>query len=197
MMVAEDLMVAQRASLGDETAFEEIYSTYYKQILWHVTRIVGDRLDAEDLTQEVFFKAYQFMGSYSGSASLGRWLRRIATNACIDRMRKRSIPMAAWPKLQSKDGDEQAVEFPDDSPSPLDMTESTESEAAIMSEIERLPDYYRKVVILHDVMEKSGEEVAREALCPIGTVKSRLSRAHGILRAAFETPSYGMTRAGA
>jgi RNA polymerase sigma-70 factor (ECF subfamily) len=93
-MVAEDLMIAERASLGDERAFEEIYSTYYKQILWHVTRMVGDRMDAEDITQDVFLKAYQFIGSYSGTASLGRWLRKIATNTCIDRMRKRTIANA-------------------------------------------------------------------------------------------------------
>lgn len=196
-MAAEDLAVARKASLGDEAAFEEIYSTYHKQILWHVVRIIGDHFDAEDITQEVFMKAYQFMGSYSGSASLGRWLRKIATNTCIDRMRKRAVPTVSWPSLQSKDGDEQPVEYPDDSPSPLDLAESRESEAAILREIDRLPDYYRKVVVLYDVMGKSGEEVAREASCPIGTVKSRLSRAHAILRAAVESPTYVMTRAGA
>ncbi|MGI6631451.1 MAG: RNA polymerase sigma factor [Bacillota bacterium] len=196
-MVAEDLMIAERASLGDERAFEEIYSTYYKQILWHVTRMVGDRMDAEDITQDVFLKAYQFIGSYSGTASLGRWLRKIATNTCIDRMRKRTIATAAWPMLQSKDGDEQPLEFPDDSPSPLDVTEARESERAILQEIDRLPEYYKKVVYLHDVLGKSGEETAREAACPIGTVKSRLSRAHGILRTAFEAPTYVMSRAGA
>lgn len=196
-MASEDLAIAQRASSGDEGAFDEIYSTYYKQILWHVTRIVGDRFDAEDVTQEVFLKAYQFIGSYSGSASLGRWLRKIATNTCIDRMRKRAVATAAWPTLQSKDGDEQLVEFPDDSPSPIDVAESKESESAILDEIGRLPEYYKKVVILYDVMEKPGEEVAREAACPIGTVKSRLSRAHGILRATFGSPTYVMSRAGA
>ncbi|HHX27827.1 MAG: RNA polymerase sigma factor [Bacillota bacterium] len=198
-MIAEELVMARRASLGDHEAFEHIYTTYYKQILWHITRIVRDPLDAEDLTQEVFLKAYQFMGTYSGTANLGRWLRKIATNTCIDRMRKKTVPTVSWPTLQSKDGDEQPVEFPDDSPSPLDMTESREGEDAILDEIQRLPEYYRKVVVLYDVMEKTGEEVAREAACPIGTVKSRLSRAHGILRSALrpENPALAMAPAGA
>jgi len=186
-MVAEELLLARRASLGDHEAFDRIYTTYYKQILWHVTRIVGNRLDAEDLTQEVFLKAYQFMGTYSGTANLGRWLRKIATNTCIDQMRKKTVPTVSWPTVQSKDGDEQPVDFADDSLSPLEMVESRECERAIMDEIDRLPEYYRKVVVLYDVMEKSGEEVAREASCPIGTVKSRLSRARKILRSAFKS----------
>ncbi|HHY75520.1 MAG TPA: RNA polymerase sigma factor [Firmicutes bacterium] len=196
-MIAEELLLARKASLGDHEAFENIYRAYYKQILWHVTRIVGNRLDAEDLTQEVFLKAYQFMGTYSGQANLGRWLRRIATNTCIDQMRKKSLPTVAWPTVQSKDGDEQMVDFPDDALSPHEMAESNEGESAILEEINRLPEYYRKVVVLYDVMEKSGEEVAREASCPIGTVKSRLSRAHKILRDAFESREIRATRAGA
>lgn len=196
-MVAEELLIARRASMGDHEAFEHIFTTYYKQILWHVTRIVGDRLDAEDLTQEVFLKAYQSLGTYSGTANLGRWLRKIATNACIDRMRKKAVPTVAWPTLRSKDGDEQPAEFPDDSPTPLDVAQSKEAEDIIIDEIYRLPEYYRKVVWLYDVMEKSGEEVAREAACPIGTVKSRLSRAHGLLRSAFESPELGLAPRGA
>jgi RNA polymerase sigma-70 factor (ECF subfamily) len=196
-MVAEELLMARRASMGDHEAFEHIFTTYYKQILRHVTRMVGDRLDAEDLTQEVFLKAYQSLGTYSGTANLGRWLRKIATNACIDRMRKKTVPTVSWPALRSKDGDEQPAEFPDDSPTPLDLTQSREAEDIILDEIHRLPEYYRKVVWLYDVMEKSGEEVAREAACPIGTVKSRLSRAHGILRSAFGSPELGLAPRGA
>jgi len=112
-------------------------------------------------------------------------------------MRKKSLPTVAWPTVQSKDGDEQMVDFPDDALSPHEMAESNEGESAILEEINRLPEYYRKVVVLYDVMEKSGEEVAREASCPIGTVKSRLSRAHKILRDAFESREIRATRAGA
>jgi RNA polymerase sigma-70 factor (ECF subfamily) len=112
-------------------------------------------------------------------------------------MRKKTVQTVSWPTVQSKDGDEQPVEFADESPSPLEVTESNEGESAILDEINRLPDYYRKVVWLYDVMEKSGEEVAREASCPIGTVKSRLSRAHKILRSAFDTPVLETSRAGA
>ena len=190
-MVAEDLVLARNASQGDQESFEVIYATYQKQIYHHILRMVRDRYEAEDLTQEVFMRAYQFMGTYSGNAALGRWLRRIATNLCIDKMRKRALPVGAWPTVFSKDGDEQPVDFPDEGPSPIDLAQSSEATEEIMRAIQELPDYYRNVVILKDLLDRSGEEVASEMDCPIGTVKSRLSRGHELLRQRF-APAYGI-----
>jgi len=181
-MVTQDLALARKASEGDQDAFALIYESNYKAIYYHVARIIGDRGDAEDMTQEVFLRAYQFINSYSGDASLGRWLRKVATNLCIDKMRKRALPTAAWPTVTSREGEDQEVEFADQGSSPLEDVESVESRDIIMSAVTRLPDYYRNVVVLHDLMEYKGEEVARAIECPVGTVKSRLSRAHGLLR---------------
>lgn len=184
-MTTEDLVLAKRASNGDEDAFSAIYQTNYAEVYYHVARLIGDRTEAEDVTQEVFLRAYQFMGTYSGAASLNRWLRKVATNLCIDRMRKRTVATVPWPTVVSKEGEEQDVEFPDRGPSPLDVAEIGEGEALILSAIAGLPEYYRKVVVLHDVMEHRGDEIASEASCPTGTVKSRLSRAHGRLKACL------------
>jgi RNA polymerase sigma factor (sigma-70 family) len=190
-MVAEDLVLARSASQGDQAAFETIYEAYQKQIYYHILRMVKDKHEAEDLTQEVFMRAYQFMGTYSGTAALGRWLRRIATNLCIDKMRKRTLPLASWPTLVSKDGDEQSLDFPDDGPSPIDLAQSNEATDEILQAIYELPDYYRDAVILKDVMDQSGEEAASKMDCPIGTVKSRLSRGHELLRQRF-APAFGI-----
>lgn len=181
-MVSEDLILARKASDGDQDAFARIYESNYKQVYYHVVRIVGDRAEAEDLTQEVFLRAYQFMGSYSGDASLNRWLRKVATNLCIDRMRKRALNTVAWPSMVSREGEEQEVEFPDHGPSPLEVAQNQDAEDSIRGAISDLPDYYRNVVVLHDLLEYRGEEVARAVSCPVGTVKSRLSRAHSLLR---------------
>ncbi len=195
-MVLQELALAQRASQGDEEAFNAIYRAYERQIYSHVARIVKDRCDTEDITQEVFLRAYRHLDTYSGSASIGRWLRRIATNLCIDRMRKKGLPTVSWPTITSRDGDERAVEFADDAPSPLDSALAMENEQAVLRAIQNLPEYYRKVVVLRDLMDCTGEEIAREIDCPLGTVKSRLSRAHGILRNQF-LPSPGIAAAGA
>jgi RNA polymerase sigma-70 factor (ECF subfamily) len=186
-MATQDLVLARKVADGDQEAFRQIYEDNYKAIYYHVARILGDRGDAEDMTQEVFLRAYQFMGSYSGDASLNRWLRKVATNLCIDKMRKRVIPTVAWPSVVSKEGEEQDVEFPDDGPSPLDRVESLEARDIVMNAVMRLPHYYRNVVVLHDLMEYKGDEVAKTVSCPVGTVKSRLSRAHGLLRTDLST----------
>lgn len=181
-MVAEDLILAERASRGDEEAYNHIYQTNYKQVYYHISQILGDRCEAEDLTQEVFLRAYQFMGTYSGNASLSRWLRKVATNLCIDRMRKKTLPTVQWPSIVSKDGEEQDAEFPDGGPTPLESIQASEGEETIHEAISDLPEYYRKVVVLYDVMDLPGDEVAARASCPVGTVKSRLSRAHVMLK---------------
>ena len=196
-MVAEDLALAQRASQGDDGAFNRIYETNYKQVYYHVSQILGDRFEAEDLTQEVFLRAYQFLDTYSGNASLGRWLRKVATNLCIDRMRKRSVPTVAWPSVMSKEGEEQEIEFPDRGPTPVEAVQAREGEDSILSAISGLPEYYRKVVVLYDIMDYGGDEVARRASCPLGTVKSRLSRAHGMLKVRFKREESAIAGAGA
>ncbi len=183
-LATEDLALAHRISLGDEQAFEILYNRYFKQIYFHVFGIMKNRGDAEDLTQEVFLRVYSSIGTYSGRASLGRWMRRVATNICIDRMRKKKVPTVSWPVMVSKDGDEQPVDFPDDENElPLDFLEAQDEQDAILEAIASLPDYYRDTVMLHDVLDYSGKEVARQMSCPVGTVKSRLSRARNILQA--------------
>ncbi|QUL98781.1 MAG: sigma-70 family RNA polymerase sigma factor [Candidatus Fermentithermobacillus carboniphilus] len=180
-MASEDLALAKRISSGDQEAFEFFFQRYRKDVLRHISTMIEDPAEAEDLTQEVFLRAYHSIHTYSGTASLGRWLRRIATNISIDRMRKKSVPTLAWPVLVTREGTEEPVDFPDDSPSPLDMAQSNEVKSNILKAISSLPPYYKEVVILHDIMNYSGEEIAKRIERPIGTVKSRLSRAHGIL----------------
>ncbi|NLU05769.1 MAG: RNA polymerase sigma factor [Firmicutes bacterium] len=181
-VVEDDLALARKISQGDEEAFETLYNRYYKQIYLHVSGIVKNNQDAEDLTQEVFLRVYSSIGTYSGRASLGRWMRRVATNLCIDKMRKKRIPTVSWPVLTSKDGDEQPVDFPDGESELLDILEARDGRDVILKAIESLPDYYRDTVMLHDVLEYSGKEVAQRMCCPVGTVKSRLSRARSMLQ---------------
>lgn len=182
-MVVGDLMIAQKISLGDEEAFEKLYNRYSNEIYLHIFGIMKNKGDAEDLTQEVFLRVYSSIGTYSGHASLGRWLRKVATNICIDMMRKKKVPTVSWPTMISKDGDEQQIDFPDDKNElPLDALEAMDGRDTILRAISCLPDYYKDAVMLHDVLDYPGEEVARRMSCPVGTVKSRLSRARNILQ---------------
>ena len=107
----------------------------------------------------------------------------MATNICIDSMRKKRIPTIAWPSMVSKNGDEQPVDFPDlANQLPLDQLEAEDGKQAVLNAMESLPGYYKDSIMLYSVFECTGEEVAKKMSCPIGTVKSRLSRARTILR---------------
>lgn len=179
--MAGELETVRQAQFGDEEAFTVLVRKYEKQIFRHVLRMVRKVEDAEDLTQEVFLRAYQWLGSYNGEASFGRWLHRIATNVCIDKLRKRRIPTVPWPEWN--DGEEQkAVEFPSGDPGPEEIFEEQESLGEILAAAGRLPGHYREAFLLKNISDRSYEEIAGFLGCPEGTVKSRVSRAHGMLR---------------
>lgn len=196
-MAAQDLELATRASRGDEDAFETIYRANYLKVYYHAVRMIGDTSEAEDIAQEVFLKAYQFIGGYSGAASLSRWLKKIATNLCIDRMRKRTVATVPWPTCVTKDGEEMEADFPDGGLCPLDAVAAREGEDTILTAISGLPKYYREVVMFHDLMGRRDDEVAAAVSCPLGTVKSRLSRAHNILRLSLDSSARGIAANGA
>lgn len=180
-MLYDDIALAKRISQGDQEAFTYLFNRYKKEIYCHICAMIRDRFEAEDLTQEVFFRAYRAMATYSGNASLAKWLRKIATNICIDKARKKSVPTMSWPVVASEGGNEKVMEFPDSSRLPLDTVQSYNERDIIYKAVACLPPYYREVVILHDIMEYSGNEIAKKISRPLGTVKSRLSRARNML----------------
>jgi RNA polymerase sigma factor (sigma-70 family) len=184
-VISQDLLVAKKVMLGDEDAFQRLYESNYTRVYYQVKKFVRDDFEAEDLVQEVFIKAYRFIGTYAGTAALSTWLKRIATNVCIDFLRKKSLATVPWPESVSKDGEEKIWDFPDESLSIHETVESMEGYNEIVDTIMELPDYYRDVVFLCDVMDLSGDVAAKKIARPVGTVKSRLSRAHGILRYKF------------
>lgn len=179
--MAGEVETVRMAQSGDGEAFSALVRKYQKQVFRHVLRMVRNVEDAEDLTQEVFLRAYVWLGSYNGEASFGRWLHRIATNVCIDRSRKRRISTIPWPEWS--DGEEEkAVEFPSGDPGPEEILEEKESVGEIVAAAGRLPRHYREAFLLRNISDRSYEEIAGFLGCPEGTVKSRVSRAHGMLR---------------
>lgn len=179
-MHKEDLILAGEIARGDQDAFTYMYNRYYNQIKYYVSGIIKSHFDSEDIAQEVFLRAYQSMGTYTGAASLNRWLRTIATNLCIDKMRKRQLPVTSWPAI-SGDREDILVDFPDANLLPHEQAEVEDNVNTILDAMLCLPEHYRDVVLLHDVMHYTREEIAQKLSRPIGTIKSRLSRGHNIL----------------
>ncbi|HHY38001.1 MAG TPA: sigma-70 family RNA polymerase sigma factor [Clostridia bacterium] len=172
----------QGKTLDPEAFMEIIVKVYEKKIYNYAYRMTGCPEDAEDLTQETFFRAYRSLRSFRGECSVSTWIFRIAANLCTDQYRRnRKRPLCIDSPVLYED-DRLKYEIPDKSPSPADIAENIELRNAIMGAIERLPEEQKKVVLLRDVYGLKYEEVAFCLGIPVGTVKSRLNRARLLLR---------------
>lgn len=177
-----DQDIVQRVIAGDVDAFSVLVDRYQDRIYSAVMNYVSDPDDAVDIAQEAFVKAYSKLGSFDSASALYTWLYRIAVNTAIDHLRKRKSR-----RVESLD-DEKYTEVGfepmsgDPSVDPEKMLVRSEQQRALRRAIASLSDKLRSVAVLHDVEGLSQEEVAEILKVPIGTVKSRVSRARAELR---------------
>ncbi len=177
-MRPDDADLIVRSQTGELAAFNQIVERYQSQVFNVAARIVGDRVAAEDVTQEAFISAYRAIGRFRGG-SLRGWLLRIVSNASYDHLR--AVRRAPTQSLDL------AMESPGFSPpvareSPEREAERSELAAEIQRAILELPKDQRTVVVLVDVQGLSYEEAAEATGASLGTVKSRLSRARSRAR---------------
>ena len=180
-----DTALIQRCQANDAAAFNEIVSRYKNRVHNYVCRMVGPGIDAEDLTQETFIRAYTSIRSFQSRASLNTWLFRIATNICIDFRRKNSRVRTLTTSLQREDSEDDTDverEFPDERFDPQGHFLNKELGARLNEALLALPDKHRMVVVLHDIEGLAYDEIAEIVECPLGTVKSRLFNARSALR---------------
>jgi len=180
-----DTALILRCQANDAAAFNEIVTRYKNKVYNYVCRMIGAGLDAEDLTQETFVRAYLNIKSFQSRASLNTWLFRIATNVCIDFRRKNSKVQALTTSLQrdanEDEGDAERA-FPDRRFDPQSVYLNKELGAQLDQALKELPEKLRAVVLLHDIEGLPYEEIASIVECPLGTVKSRLFNARMALR---------------
>jgi len=160
---------AARAAQGDREAFERLYRTHLPRIFGLVRRMNGG-IDAEDLTQDVFVRAWSKLATFRGDSSFGTWLHRLAVNVVVERFRTRS----------AKRNQHIAVEpEPSHLAVPPDRPEARlDFEAALT----HLPPGAREVFVLHDVEGHKHTEIGGLLGISVGTSKAQLHRARMILR---------------
>jgi len=170
--------------LTTHRTFEGLVQEYKNRIYGYVCRLTNDSPDAEDLTQEVFIRAYQSMSAFRHDAAVDTWLYRIATNLVIDRFRKERRAPQWVPVTAGVDEEDPTWELPSTSreSDPQATAQLTELQRHVQRAIHSLPVKLRTVVVLHDMEGLSYEEVAQAVACPVGTVKSRLFNARLMLR---------------
>lgn len=175
----------QRSREGDLDAFNELVLLYQDQVYGLCLRMLGSRQAAEDVTQEAFISAFKNVSRMRGP-SVKSWLLRIASNACIDelrrRQRQRQVSIDRRP-----DGEEPGpiLDPPDRGPGPETLAMRRELKEALERELLQLPAEQRLAVILCDLEGLAYDEVAATMGTSIGTVKSRISRGRARLKEAI------------
>ena len=180
MTPADELRAVRAVLDGDTDRFEELVRANEAAVYRLCRRMLGNDEDALDASQEAFFKAFRSLRSFRGESRFSTWLYRLASNVCLDMLRKR--PEA--PPL-SADEDERVAVLPDRGPTPQETLEQSEIRAAVERALETLPPEFREAVVLRDVSGLSYDEIGRIAGLEPGTVKSRIFRARKKLAQAL------------
>lgn len=176
--------------------FDALVAKYEKKIFNVIYRFIGDYEEATDLTQETFISAYRHFDRFRGDSKVFTWLYQIARNLCINRVRQRDRQKAL--KLESLDQprdheDEETAtrEIADWTHSPQTVLEDKELRQRILAAIDSLPPDYKEVVVLREFQNMSYNEIVEATGLTLENVKTRLSRARGMLRRKLE-PYYKM-----
>jgi RNA polymerase sigma-70 factor (ECF subfamily) len=159
-----------QAAAGDRVAFERLYRAHTGRVHALARRMAGAQA-ADELTQEVFIRAWQKLGSFRGEAAFGTWLHRLAVNVIIERLRRRALDRSR----QVDDGEPIYASAPArGSPPHLRM--------ALDAALERLPSGAREVFVLYDVEGYTHPEIGALLGISVGTSKTQLHRARMALR---------------
>lgn len=178
---AEDTRLIRAALKGYDQAYDKLMKKYHNAISNFIYRMVQDKEQVEDLTQEAFIKAFSSLASFDAQYAFSTWLYKIATNNCIDYIRRRKLQMYPIDKpIRSKESD-YTFELPDDSYEADREVISDQRTRLLNDAIARLPEKYKTVIRLRHTEEHSYEEIAEILKLPIGTVKAHIFRARELL----------------
>ncbi|MCK9246873.1 MAG: sigma-70 family RNA polymerase sigma factor [Anaerolineaceae bacterium] len=174
----EESLLIEKAANGDLDAFNQLVMEYQELAFNVAYRIMADDAAAADATQDAVISMYRKLDSYRGGSFKG-WFLRIVTNACYDQLRKqkRRPTVALEPETDEGEIFDSPVWIADKSAGPEEAVMNTQLEKAIQDCINKLNEKHKVVLVMVDVSGENYETVAEVIQSPVGTVKSRLSRA--------------------
>lgn len=184
-------LVRKAADEGDQKAYAELMSRYKDSIYYMLLKMVNNRDDAEDLTIEAFGKAFRNIRQYTPEYAFSTWLFKIATNNCIDFIRKKRKQMLSIDRgFENEDGQDVSLEIKSDGPSPDDVMMKKQKVMMMKDVVDKLKPRYRRLVEMRYYQELSYEEIAVELDLPLGTVKAQLFRAREFLYQIIKNSDY-------
>ncbi|MBN2348954.1 MAG: sigma-70 family RNA polymerase sigma factor [Bacteroidales bacterium] len=176
-----DFLLVQRASKGDQKAYADLMGRYRDAIYFMLLKMVNNPSDAEDLTIEAFGKAFKNINQYAPNYAFSTWLFKIATNNCIDFIRKKKMNHVSLDHQDEEHEKAASHNIQSNTPDPEEHL-ITQQKAKLMRDVvAKLKPRYRKLIELRYFKEFSYEEIAEELELPIGTVKAQLFRARELL----------------
>ena len=177
-----DLILVDRAVSGDQKAFAELMGRYRDAIYFMLLKMVNNKSDAEDLTIEAFDKAFKNLNQYSPSFAFSTRLFKIASNNCIDYLRKKRTNIVSLDGGMNDENEmEPTIPIKDGNLDPEENLIRDQIVTLMRTVVTKLKPRYRVLIEMRYFQELSYEEISLELDLPIGTVKAQLFRARELL----------------
>lgn len=178
----KDLELVERAKKGDQAAYTAIMARYREPIFYLVMKMIRNESDAEDLSIEAFEKAFKKLDQYTPQYAFSTWLFRIATNHCIDFIRKKKLKTTSIDEAIDDDkGGSYTIQVQGKSKDPEEKFIEKQKIKLMREIVTKLDEPYQTLVVMRYFKELSYEEISSERDIPLGTVKAQLFRARALL----------------
>jgi len=177
---ARDNRLVSRTLAGDDEAFEDLVRLYYDRLRALVFHHLHREDELDDALQDIFLKAYKALPRFRKRSNFYTWLFRIASNYCIDRLRKRRLELVSLDGSEGRDAIE--ARLPSSPDSPEESYSRTQRIELVRKALGRLDPIYQNILVLRELEGLSYEEIVQSLGIGIGTVKSRLARARAELK---------------
>lgn len=179
----KDFLLVDAAKEGDQKAFAELMSRYKKPVYHMILKMIKKPDDAEDLTIEAFAKAFKNLAKFNPQYTFSTWLFRIATNNCIDFIRKKKLDtMSIHSTYTDDNGDSVSIDIKDAGLNPQEVAIKNQKIEIMRNIVTQLPPKYQILVELRYFKELSYDEISKELQAPLGTIKAQLHRARELLQ---------------
>jgi RNA polymerase sigma-70 factor, ECF subfamily len=177
-----DQLLVERVQAGERQAFDLLVSKYQRRLMRLVSRIVHDPIEAEDVVQESFIKAFRALRHFRGDSAFYTWLYRIGINTTKNFLATQNRRTAAATEVDAEDAE--AFTEGDglrDINTPESMLASKQIAETVNAAMDALPLDLRTAILLREIEGLSYEEISEIMSCPIGTVRSRIFRAREVI----------------
>lgn len=175
-------LVKRAVNDGDQSAYAELMGRYRDSIYFMLLKMINNRDDADDLTIEAFGKAFKRLHQYTPNYAFSTWLFKIASNNCIDFIRKKKKNVMSIDRsFQNDDGDMLMMELKSEMLTPEEKAVKKQKIEVMHAVVKKLKPRYRELIELRYFKEYSYDEISEQLDIPLGTVKAQLFRAREFL----------------